>query len=395
MNKLKIFYLIIIGFLIIYILYLITKINSINTFIIGNQSDNIWYSDKDLIKHDIIEIDDIHGYVLPHAGTKYTGSIISHTLRFKPTKYFNKVIILYLPSSNKPNINNKFYHEYYVPYESIKYFIENNWNISNVNYIEHNILDNKEIKYDKDSLIIVSADFSHFLLMEDAIDKENKAAHALLHKEIDKNEEYIDIIDDNRTFKKLFEIIPKEYNLQWIGRTRSEGDKAVGYLSFLIREHADPHKFEPDGQFITAYDEKMNQRECLGEWYSIDRPWTNNIEDILKNNVIHLGQTRSRLTGGRNKDIPITNYTITYLYLDENNEFIRGWHGTRYNAFYLADVFLENTYDNGKWMSNESEWPSGDTFNMDETIQKLNMKSGINSKSELKLYTSNEIHVKI
>ena len=41
---------------------------------------------KDLKKCATIIVDDLHGYVLPHAGTKHTGDILSHTLRFKPKK---------------------------------------------------------------------------------------------------------------------------------------------------------------------------------------------------------------------------------------------------------------------------------------------------------------------
>ena len=55
----------------------------------------MWFDEKDITKYNYekIMIDNLHGYVLPHAGTKYTGNIISHTMRFKPTKVFEKVFI--------------------------------------------------------------------------------------------------------------------------------------------------------------------------------------------------------------------------------------------------------------------------------------------------------------
>jgi len=380
---------IVIFVILIGIIYIISKSFITKQIKTDNIVDNIWYSDNDLNTHESIVLSDIHGYVLPHAGTKYTGHIISHTLRFKPTKSFNKVIIMYLPSSNIPDINNKYFHEYYVPYMSIKYFIDNIWNIRNVQYIEHNVLDNKTIEYDNNDLIIVSADFSHFLPLQKAIKLENKAAHAISHRSLDKDAEYIKIIDDVRTFNKLYEIIPDNYILQWIGRTRSPGEKAVGYLSFLIREQADPKKNKPDGLFVTAYDENMQQRECLGEW-----EWDKVIENELKEKVLRLAATTSRLTSGKFLDIPITNYTITYLYQDNENEFIRGLHGTKSLAFYLPIVFLENTFNNGIWIDNtQDEWMYGN-FNMNDTIEQLSMKAG-NSSSDIQLYTSNDIYYNI
>ena len=87
----------------------------------------MWFDKKDLTIKPIISSDDIHGYVLPHAGTSYTGEIISHTLRFRPTKKITKVIILYYPSTEIPDIDINdsngntlsYYHEYYVPWKSI------------------------------------------------------------------------------------------------------------------------------------------------------------------------------------------------------------------------------------------------------------------------------------
>ena len=78
---------------IVYILYLLYN-STKETMNIGFN----WFSNNDMKEFETIEIDDLHGYVLPHAGTRYTGNILSHTLRFKPKKKFTKVIILYLPS---------------------------------------------------------------------------------------------------------------------------------------------------------------------------------------------------------------------------------------------------------------------------------------------------------
>ena len=55
----------------------------------------MWFTPNDLIKHKSIIIDDLEGYILPHAGTKYTGPIFSHTLRFKP-KNFLIILLFYI-----------------------------------------------------------------------------------------------------------------------------------------------------------------------------------------------------------------------------------------------------------------------------------------------------------
>ena len=73
---------------------------------------NIWFNHNDIRLRKNIESNNIQGYVLPHASTQYTGNIISHTLQFKPTKYFNKIYIIYYPSHDKPNIDDQYYHEY-------------------------------------------------------------------------------------------------------------------------------------------------------------------------------------------------------------------------------------------------------------------------------------------
>ena len=107
----------------------------------------------------------------------------------------------------------------------------------------------------------------------------------------------------------------------------------------------------------------MNQRECLGEWYE-QNSWTKEKEINKINEVIYKGQTTSRLTGGINKDIPIAFYTITYLYENIDNTIpIRGWHGIKYTSFYLPDVLLENTYDNGTWIyPHDVEWNQDQNF---------------------------------
>ena len=109
--------------------------------------------------------------------------------------------------------------------------------------------------------------------------------------------------------------------LQWVGRTRSDGLKGVGYLSFLIRD-----KYKPDikkqiihGIFVTVYDNNMNTRECLGEWFTKNKPWNINIQNKLIQKVCFLGQTESRLTNGQYLNIPLSNYTITYLHKKRTN----------------------------------------------------------------------------
>ena len=224
------------------------------------------------------------------------------------------------------------------------------------------------------SLIIVSADFSHFLDLQTAIEKENCATHAILHREIYNNLEclkHVDIID---SFKLLYKVIPSNWYLQWIGRTRSPGVKGVGYLSFLIKQPQAKIK-NPDGIFVTAYDEKMHQRECLGEWFNNN--YSVNLEQNLIDRVVNLAKTTSRLTNGNFLEIPITNYTVTYLYRDHKNiKFIRGYHSIKSNAFYLSDVLLENCFDDGIWITQEHvNWPQDYKFKLSNTLKQLKKKA--------------------
>lgn len=362
----------------------------------------MWFHKKDLTFYPSITDTLIRGYVLPHGSTKYTGKIISHTLRFKPTFKFNKVCIIYYPMSKKPNIADKYYHEFYVPMKSIQYFIEKkkkNQKKKKISYYGVNVRDSNVTIDLVDTLIIVSADFSHFLPLQQAGPLENKAAHALMFRQ-HRHSPYINVVDNISSFKALQSVIPPEWVLQWIGRDRSPGEKGVGYLSFLVKEPIEPsihfHKHSPTGMFVTCYDTHMDARECLGEWFT---KWTPFIEKKLINKVIHNASKTSRLTGGHNKHVPIKFYTITYLYLDYR-KMIRGYHGIKQKAFYLPDVLLEHTFSNGSWIKDtDKTWKEG-SFRPMETLDSLHVKSGKlsmnkHSKNSYKLYRSEVLHYKI
>ena len=351
------------------------------------------FNPKYLSKYEQIKVKGLHGYVLPHAGTKYIGKIISHTLRFIPTKKFNKVIIFYLPSQIEPNVSyrkKKYYHEYLVPWKCFDYFFKG----KGITYTGINIKESVNTPspiYDKQTIYIISADFSHHKLFHDAINLENKAAKSIMFRDYS-DTSYNKVVDDLRTFKYVNTIIPKNLSFQWIGRSRSEGLKGVGYLSFLIREPPNPLKKIPNGIFVTVYDSGMVSHECLGEWFTRDYKWNKTIENNLINKVIYLGKTTSRLTGGNKKNSSLKYYTITYLYKKNTKGMIRGWHGIKKKAFYLPDVFLENTHSNGKWFTNEDIlWKNG-PFKLNDTFKKLEQKSNSINFNNYTLYESNVVH---
>ena len=345
-----------------------------------------WFTREDIekYKYNPIFVDNLQGYVLPHAGTTYSGEILAHSLRFRPKKEFDYVVIFYLPSQEKPNVG-KYYHEYYVPLKALQLYYPNK------TYIGYNVLENNiDLQnYTKENtLFVVSADASHFLEMQYALKKENCAVHSLMHKSL---RQCSYVMDDVRTFKAMYKKLPSIV-LQWIGRTRSPGKKAVGYISFLIRDKPKPHIKKPNGLFVTAYDKDMRQRECLGNTSN----WNLQIEKELIQDVLYKAATTSRLTGGMYLNIPITNYTITYLYKDNTKQFIRGWHAILKDALYLPDVFLENTYNNGNWIHyNDTEWQNGTEFIMKPTFDKLFQKAGYASSLDYTLYYSEDVHKKI
>jgi len=221
--------------------------------------------------------------------------------------------------------------------------------------------------------------------------------HKIFHLPCEKVVDHID------SFKLMYKLLPNIV-LQWIGRTRSKGLKGVGYLSFLLRDKPNLKKV-PDGFFVTAYDREMRQRECLGN----TKAWDKYLERKLIDDVIHKAKTSSRLTGGQFLSIPVTHYSITYLYKDKSQKFIRGWHAILKDSLYLPDVFLENTYNNGKWFKpQDREWKKGNTFHLKYTFDMLHRKtkkiSGwrgnktrkkYSRKSKYQLFYSKVIHKKI
>jgi len=327
----------------------------------------MWFSDKDIILHNTIKVPDLHGYVLPHAGTQYSGGIISHTLRFRPTRKITTIIILYYPSGSQ-DIEG-YYHEYYVPWKSLEKVF------GDIKYIGHNINESMQYTIGPNTLIVVSANFSHFLPFSEAIELENRAAHSIMFRQVQND---LRAVDDMKTFRKLYNTIPTNWMLQWIGRTRSPGKKGVGYLSFLIRETP---KTVGDGLFITSYTDNMKPHECLGEW-----KWSHQIEQDLLHNVMQKGIGRLSNEYGTPHF-----YTITYLY-KENRPFIRGWHGIQHNAFYLPEVFLENTFENGKWITTNQEWPPVNKFDLRNTIRRLNVKARTRKNAPITLYSCKVIH---
>ena len=206
--------------------------------------------------------------------------------------------------------------------------------------------------------------------------------------------------------KKLFQfinkIIPHNWGFQWVGRTRSSGKNGVGYLSFILR---DTGKITyADGVFVTAYDIHMRQRECLGIWFDKLNPlhkFTYKKINAKINDVLEKAQKTSRLTGGIGKEIPLYSYTLTYLFKENTKDFIRGWHGVRKNAFYLSDVFLEHTFNNGDWITHKDiYWPQKFNFNLNPTFQKLYRKAGYSitdnsSNLDYTLYSSKVTHHKL
>ena len=354
----------------------------------------MWFNASDLEQKKIIIVDDLHGYVLPHAGTTFTGDIISHTLRFRPAKQFKKVLIIYYPASEKPDVSidgKEYFHEYYVPWKAM----ETIFNDATITYEGYNAKGSTPTASGiapegssptASGIVVVSADFSHFFPdFHNALDQENKAAHALMFRRVHTNT-YANIVDNLASFKVLYDLIPPDWLLQWVGRTMSSGTKAVGYLSFLLRENkatytasAKGKSPSPDGMFVTVFSDNMTARECLGEWFNKKRTWNSVIEQDLVKRVLEGGRTTSRLTGQTELDVPLTNYTITYLYLDRLNPFIRGWHGVWHQAFYLPEVFLENTFENGKWIkAADKEWPTNMAlapFKLNETLKQLKLKA--------------------
>ncbi|NBO70300.1 MAG: hypothetical protein EBU66_08875 [Bacteroidetes bacterium] len=428
-----------------------------------------WFNGEDIISNQQpIVVDDVCGYVLPHAGTEYTGDIIRHTLQFQPGDLdsIRRVYIYYYPANSRPDVtingsssshigslddddddrddriilscisSNICHHELYVPFRTLlHYFRKWNVNTGGITFIPVNVRDvligrrgggtrtfrpnrsSKRIQSMKKyrwhnggsggsgDFYIISADFSHHKPFQYAIPAENKAAHAIVTDSLSgaaTSSVYLNEIDDVRTFQ-VFKQKHPGLSFQWIGRTRSPGESAVGYLSFLIRPVFRPSqsKIPIDGIFVTCYDAEMNARECLGKWFTKNGGWSRSAESGFISEVKRKAQTESRLTGGQGTQIPITRCVITYLFTERDPGFIRGWHSIQTNAIYLPDVLLEHAKEDGSWITpRDKEWntrPSNvHRFQLTETLEKLDEKAGGHGRSTnsaITLYTT-RVYVK-
>ncbi len=266
-----------------------------------------------------------------------------------------------------------------------------------------------------DTWFIISADYSHYLPFQEATELENQAAMALCYKQWDWPG-MTNAVDNVATFRHVFDKqLPESAILKWVGRTRSPGQRGVGYLSFLITNQATPNlptglklnnsmgavSHRMAGLFVTAYDAGFHSRECLGNWF--DSGYSLTTENDLIKDVLTKARTTSRLTGGARLDIPVKYYTVTYLHRARDSRFIRGWHGVMANgAFYLPDVFLENTYESGQWIAaTNQEWKKNKLsttvmFDMRPTMVSLSRKAGsMRSTGKYTLYDGYVKHVSL
>jgi hypothetical protein len=340
---------------------------------------------------DPIVVDELYGYVLPHASTAFTGHIVSHTLRFKPKASFDKVVVLYCPASKVENVEVdgvRYFPEYYVPMRCIETALER-WGLHAAIVGVNAATKPRNLELFKRCLVVVSADFSHGGPLRNAVEAENIAATALMFKNTETR--FMDAaVDDPRTFQLLFRLFPN-FNLQWVGRTRSPGVSGTGYLSFLLVQHFKP-RGGMRGMFVTCYDENMVARECLGNLGE----HTQQEENELVDKVLKLGQTASRLTGGKDKGPKVRYATITYLYPSGSNVFLRGWHTVEGNVIFLPKLFLEQTFDNGKWIEeSDTSWPVPKVFRMDETVAKLNDKAHFHAPTALQFLTTHCSHFSV
>ena len=148
----------------------------------------------------------------------------------------------------------------------------------------------------------------------------------------------------------------------------------------------------------------MRSRECLGNTSS---KYNQNAQDFMLDeieltlDVIYKASTTSRLTNGLFTDDPISHISVTYLYNTNTKDFSRGYNAIESNALYLPSVFMENTYEDGKWIkSSDIEWITDSTkFKLKETINKLTQKAktynyNFNNDS-YKLYETKTVHYTI
>ena len=356
-----------------------------------------WFSPRDLPLHPRrrTTVDGMRGISLPHAGTRHCGHVLAHALRFVPPAMPTRIVVVYQPVSPTPNVLKEHtrnahrgfplpaehaYHEALVPvYAMCTLWPEvrgASWAFVNVNAREppppHDEADTEE-----GAFVVVSCDWSHHLPMNEAMPLEDRAVVALQHGKLDSAAARA-AMDSVGAFKVAQQIRPNPgpFVWQWVGRSRSGGERGVGYLAFLLR------RTDVEGAskyFVSAYDEEFRLRECLGtSGTSGKNPTQAELRDLMRRVARSGSRARPRL----NRDLGpgrVPYLTVTAMYDDEpapgagaavvENEFIRGWHSvSACGATYVASVFLKHVFEGGGWIhADATKWHSSATTTKPDT----------------------------
>ena len=357
---------------------------------------NRWVNYSYLTRLPTIEIEGLAGYVLPHAGTKHSGELMSNILRFQNPAWTSSKVdplnvrIIYsrsISSEDPLNCNETstqgIIHEFCVPKQSLVYLLPN-FNI-NVN-----------TSFSDPDILVLSADFSHYEPFQIALKKESKAATAILFDKYD--HPVMDVVDTKEVFKEAYNKWiskkNKEYVWNWVGRSRSKGTHAVGYLGFLLLPRTPPKSVH--GFFITAYDSNFNHLECLGKFYDSkpvsSRPGTSVQDDVAElKTKVQLLAPKSRLHPDLKGSVA-SYMSCTYLTREPRHTvFIPGFHGIRTEAFYLSNVILEHYHASGtKILPTDTEYIRGlpSDFDLHEVSENLALKAHSTNSSTQPIYYS-------
>ena len=341
-----------------------------------------WFRAAHLKPHARIVVDDMVGLCLPHAGTLHCGSVLSHALRFAPSRPPARFVLLYVPAQSVPDADAEApawvpaehrHHEVVVPLRAVLHLWPELAEAGKARWHFHDASSTKRAPSPRGAFVVVSCDGSHHMSFVEARRLEDAAAAAVGHGSFE--------AVDRRALDALaaFRIgTPNGHSWQWVGRSRSRGERGVGYLAFLLRRL--PRTFQRvRGVFVTAYGPDFHTRECLGEFGEVTAATVTALAQRVRRRASgahpRLAPSRGALPSAR------VRLTVALLTPSRRGVFVRGWHAIRAcGATFLSVVFLEHTDESGAWIgARAASWPpraQGVPFDLAPTFQRLRNKSG-------------------